>query len=181
MAIIYEITTIAGNIQKYEVIEVSPSSLPNNESGVSIKTLENDDKSLESLASHAYHAYSLTGLGEAIRKYPPEISAENDSKRITGAEIVKPERLRLIYDMSSSRLLVPILKVCPIEGEQIYIADYEVANAQIPLKKITFSQEFGGDLDMQFASMQVCLNLRNSEVENEAFYGRNLKKSSIIR
>ncbi|PIN93784.1 hypothetical protein COU54_01555 [Candidatus Pacearchaeota archaeon CG10_big_fil_rev_8_21_14_0_10_31_24] len=181
MARIYEVTTIAGNTQKYETIEVSPIRFANNELGISIKTLENDGKSLEGLASHAYHVYSLTGLDEAIRQYSPKLLTEHDGERFTGAEIAKPDRLRLIYDAFPLGAFVPILRVCPTEGEQIYVAEYDFANAQLPLKKMTFSQEFEGSLDMQFTGLKVFLHLRNFEAENEYYYGRDLKKSGNVR
>ena len=181
MARIYEVTTIAGNTQTYEVIEVSPKRFANNAPGISIKFIEEDGKSLERLAIHAHRVYSLTGLDEAIMQYPPKLVTEHDGERFTGADLAKPDRLRLIYDVFPLGSSVPILRVCPTEDEQIYVAEFDFANAQLPLKKMTFCQEFDGSLDMQFTGLQVFLNLRNFEAENAHYYGRDLKKSSNVR
>lgn len=181
MARIYEVTTIAGNSQKYEIIEVSPIRFANNAPGISIKTLESDGKTLDSLASHTHYVYSLTGLDEAIRQYPPKLLTEHNGERFIGAGIAKPERLRLIYDAFPSSSSVPILRICPTEGEQIYVAEYDFKKAKLPLEEMTFSQEFEGSLNMQFAGLQVFLHLRNFEAENKSYYGRDLKKSRNIR
>ena len=181
MARIYEITTIAGDMQKYEVIEVSPIRFANNETGISIKTLESDGKTLHSLAGHAHHVYSMTGLDEAIKQYPPKLLTEHDGERFTGAEIARPERLRLIYDAFPLSAFGSILRVCPTEGEQIYVAEYDFKKARLQLEKMTFSQEFEGSLDMQFVGLQVFLHLRSFEEENEDYYGRDLKKSRNVR
>ncbi len=181
MARIFEVTTIAGNSQKYEVIEVSPIEFANNEPGISIKTLESDGETLDSLASHAYQVYSMTGLDEAIRRYPVGLLTEHDGERYTHAEIARPERLRLIYDAFPLGASVPILRVCPTKGEQIFVAEYDFKKARLPLEKMTFSQEFEGSLDMQFAGLNVLLHLRNFEAENQQHYGRDLKRSGNTR
>lgn len=178
MARIYEITTIAGNWQDYEVIEVSPVRLANDEIG-NIKThLKSDETILDSLASHTHSVYSMTGLDEAIKQYTSKLLTEHDE---TGAKIVRPERLRLIYDAFPLGGSVPILRVYPIEGEQIYVSGYDFKNARLPLEEMTFGQEFEGFLDMQFAGLRVVLRLRNFEAEYEDHFGRDLKKSGKIR
>ncbi len=181
MAQIYEVTTIAGNSQKYEIIEVSPIRFANNKPGINIEFLESDGQILDSLANHTHHVYSMTGLDEVIKQYPVELITEHDGERFTSAEIARPERLRLIYDAFPLGALNPILRVCPTEGEQIFVAKYDFKKSRLPLERITFSQEFEGSLDMQFAGLQVFLHLRNFEAENEYYYGRDLKKSGNIR
>jgi hypothetical protein len=181
MAKIFEITTLAGRLQSYEVIEVSPMTFANESPGISIKNLtrKNGDSCLDEFATHAHQVYSMTGLDDAIKQYPPKLSTEHDGERFTHAEIARPERLRLIYDALPLGHVVPILRICPIEGEQIYVAEYDFKNARLPLERMTFSQEFDGSLDMQFAGLQVFLHLRNFETENEDYYCRDLKKSFI--
>lgn len=167
MARIFEVTTIAGNLQMYEIIEVSPIKFANNAPGTSITTLKSDGEPLGRLAGHAYRVYSMTGLDETIRQYP-------------GAD-TSPERLRLIYDPLPLGIQGPILRVCPVEGEQIFIAKYDFTKAKLPLENMTFSPEFEGSVDMKFAGLQVLLHLRNFETENRAYYGRDLKKSGNVR
>ncbi len=106
---------------------------------------------------------------------------EHDGERFTHAEIEAPERLRLIYDAFPLGLSSPILRICPAEGKQIYVAEYDFKKARLPLEKMTVSQEFEGSLNMQFTGLLVLLHLRNFEEENEDYYGRKLKKSMNVR
>ncbi|MEI7718753.1 MAG: hypothetical protein WCI72_02710 [archaeon] len=181
MAKIYEVTTIESATQRYEVIEVSPIVFANNESGVSISTLECDGKFLEGLAGHVHSVFAMTGLENAIKSHPAQLITQHDGTRFTGAQIAEPERLRLIYETFSMGSYVPILRVCPVEGEQIFLAEYDFTKVALPLKKMSVSPEFEGSLDMQFTGLRVFLHLRNFEAENEHYYGRNLRKSCNIK
>jgi hypothetical protein len=179
MARIFEITTLAGRLQSYEVIRVAPNTFPNGNPCLAIEHLNRGKKSncLDELASHAHSAYELTGLDEAIKQYPPNVVTEHDGEEFKGAEIARPERLRLIYDALPVGVSTPILRIYPIEGEQIYVAEYDLKKARLPLEKITFSQEFEGSLHMRFTGLQVFLHLRNFEKETEHYYEGDLKKS----
>lgn len=178
---IYEVTTIAGDSQFYEVVCVSSMKFANGAPGVSMKTLESAGKSYDSKAFHAHHVFSLTGLEEVIRTDPARVNATHDGERFTHAELAKPERLRLIYDIFPMGASLPILRVCPVKGERIFIAEYNLEKAQLPLKQMTFSNEFEGSLDMCFPGLQVFLHFRNFEKENEQYYGRNLRKTCKIK
>jgi len=164
---IFEVTTIAGRIQRYEEIKVSPIKFADNSPGVQIESLtrKKGDSINDELATHAHSAYSLTGLDGVIKKFP-------------GVE--EPERLRLIYDVFPNNCSVPILRVCPTEGE-IVIAKYDFKKAKLHLERMTFTNEFEGSLGLEYTGLRVFLHLRNFEKENEDYYGRLLKKSMKIR
>ena len=176
---IFEVTTIAGKLQKYEEIEVSPAKLPNGDMTICMRSLsrKKEDSCSDELAVHSLGAYFLTGLDESIKQYPSKLLMEHDGERFRHAEIIAPERLRLIYDAFPLWANRPILRICPVKGNQIYISEYNFKNARLPLEEMTFSQEFEGSLDLLFTGLQVFLHLRNFERENGSYYGRDLKKS----
>jgi hypothetical protein len=169
----YEVTTIAGPLQRYEVIEVSPVMLANKFVGANIRTVEGDPSGQEDFAGRAQHLLSQTGLEEAIKEFP-ERTIINEIKQVV---IAPPDRLRLIYDVfpGGRGCAYPLLRVCPIEGRQIYLAEYDFSKAELPLKNVTFSSEFEGSLEMRFTGLDVSVHLRNFEKENEAYYSRKLK------
>ena len=53
----------------------------------------------------------MTGLEEAIKRYPVSLLTEHNGERFTDAEIEQPEKLRLIYDVFSS-----ICSICSAPG-----------------------------------------------------------------
>ncbi|VVB77613.1 Uncharacterised protein [uncultured archaeon] len=177
----FEVTTIIGEHQKYEVIEVEPVTFASGNQGSSCRTIFSPENKLwkgvlDNFAFHAYQVYEMTGLDSAIKAYPPRLLTEHDGERFTHAEIESKDRLRLIYDVFPSSCAMPILRISPSEG-QLYISEYDPKSAKLPLEKMSFSQEFEGSLDLRFASLQVFLHLRPFEEENCDYYSRDLKKS----
>ncbi len=163
---IYEVTTISGPVQRYEVIKVSPTTFASGNKGFSFETLEGPNEPINHLASHVHHMYSLTGLEDAIREYPG---------------IREPERLRLIYDVFPLSWASPILRISPVEDSgHLCMIEYDFRMARLPLERITFSHESDGSLDITFTGLKVLLHLRNWEEENREYYGRDLRKSCMI-
>ena len=179
---VYEVTTITGDAQHYEIIRISPIRFANDKPGISIETLKKDKKAgINHFAAHAHAMYSMTGLDESIKLYPSQLVAKHDGERFTSADIIRPKRLRLIYDAFPLGHGIPILRICPIEGQRIFVKEYDPKQAQLPLEKMTMSPEFDGSMHIQFTGLEVFLKMRNFEEENEEYYGRNLKTSCALR
>ena len=176
---IFEVTTIIDSIQKYDIFKAKKYKTANGSDGVEFNDFKGDKGTirLSGLGTSAYYIYFLTSLDESIKKYPAQLLTKQNGERFTGAEIIAPNTLRLIYDAFPDSCPMPILRVYPVEGE-IYLYDYSPKTAQISLEKITAHQENGGGLDMQFVGLNVFLNFKPSEEQYEQYYGRNLRKSS---
>src|SRR3989338_9129998 len=102
---VYEITTIAGPQQVFQVIEVEDDGIRSLKGG-----------SIDKLATHAFRAFQRTGLDGAIRQYP---------------SVSLPERLRLVYDAFPTSVSVPLLRVWPTGG-QISVVNFDFAKAELP-------------------------------------------------
>jgi len=173
---IFEITTITGNQQRYEVIKVSPFIFANGEEGIQREYIEGGN-ALDNMASYVHSIYSSTGLDEAIKEHPARLITGHDGVRFTHAEIAAPERLRLVYDVFPYSMNVPILRIWPVDGKQIWLTEYDPEKSQIPLEKITSCQEMGGYIELGFSNLHVFIDLINSEETNREYYGRDLKKT----
>ena len=165
MARIFEVTTIVDKVQQYEVFEIKRETLASGAESVQFRDILRDKGSigLRSLGSRAFQMYDLTGLDDAIKTYPLVLEA--------------PERLRLIYDPFPLSISIPILRIAPVTGE-ICVCEYQPTKAKLPLERMTFFQEKGGDLHLRFSGLKVYLHFAPDEEEQQDYYGRDLKRSS---
>lgn len=182
-----ELTTLKGEEQKYEIFSVEKDW-----QGTFYRPIFEDcETKLPSFAKKAYEAFSSTGLVGAIKKFPMQFGGfssmvEDD---ISGITIIRPdyttkapdpnipERLRLVYDLESMAVVLPVLRVSPVEGE-IGISQYKPSKATINLEQMSIVQEFGGDYDFQFDDLLLILRARNSDQLDEEYFGRDLKRSN---
>gem|GEM_PF-6915436 len=111
------------------------------------------------------HLLDITGLGNAIKEWPPSIFMIHN-----GAEIRNPDEMRVVYDPFNHGSCIPILKISPTKNK-LYLNQLSLMEAMQKPTRITSSPE---GLELNYPFLTVLIRYDDRDDNLALYYGDSI-------